>query len=340
MPVPCSRPPLCGVLRLLAAASLIPTALAPATFAHPATTTAAPAAGSRQPQNLGLLLGQWESSDGQRVLIHLPNGKAASLDRNPSAPAAQEIRYEIGTYTVDGDTIHYDWILSGPEAIQFQVEDDTLSMQTPTLPSIKRRVAGAEGAQALYAAIEKRLRQVSEQIIAETPVGPIAQHGAIRASGIIADPNGGRIFPGATVYTKSARFQWIQTPVRMYKVKSPNEPGLTCCSFTFLPNGRYYFDGWRYDVLLDDTAPFDERNPADVRRRTVNVHHEQFWGRYRVRPGHGALASDTVDLVRDNGSRETVHILEGRVFLATENSHLLFNNWELNRKYRPQAYQF
>ena len=279
------------------------------------------------------LVGQWRSQDDLFTIVYLPDGRTASWDNHSATPAT--VRLETGTYRVEGDRIKYEWMLTEPQEEQFQLDGDTLIVGAPKSPVRvrMRRIGAADKAAATYEQIYQKIRDVAELSFAEVTVGSV-KPGYLSAIGIKPDKSSGDVVPAATVYTKETRFQWVLTPPHYYKKRELNEPGFTCCSYTFLPNGRFYFDGWWYGILMDDRLPFNENNTAEVRGREVPVRHTQFWGKYRVMPGKDALSGDTVEMVYSDGSRTTVQVKDGRRYLVLPKPRMLFNNWSQVNQHR------
>jgi hypothetical protein len=289
------------------------------------------AVGELEPSGDPRLVGQWRTDDDKFAIVFLADGRIASFDNRTNG--ALSARVEIGTYRVDGDLLKYSWMLSGPDEDRISVNGDGMiaSSTNSSLSTRLHRRAGPERAAGDYDQIYRAVRKLAEESFADVPVGAVKSM-PMPVAEMIPDRHPDQIFSNATVYREATRFQWILTPIRQYETHSSSETGFTCSSYTFLPNGRFSYDGWLYDVLVDDNKPFDERSRAQRQGREVNARHQQHWGRYRVIAGHDALEPDTVEMVNDDGSRQTFQVVAGRRYMATANPRLLFNNYDEVRK--------
>jgi hypothetical protein len=204
------------------------------------------------------LVGCWQSEDGKFILIFLADGRAASNDHRPYI--STEIRIEVGTYVIQDGSISFFWLLSDPETVTFSLDDNALTLSGSLY---LQRIEGADEAIGVYEQIYNSLVEVAEASSQDVALASV-QPGPIEISWMIPDPQPDQIFEGAMVFGQTTRYQWLLRPIREHEKLEPNEPGFTCCSYTFLPNGRFCFDGWLYGILVDDSLPFDPRVPVQV----------------------------------------------------------------------------
>ena len=275
------------------------------------------------------IIGCWKKDwDAQTILI-LDDGRALSFEDKPYTRATE--RVELGSYRVDGGQIHFQWMMSGREDLPYSLEGDTLRLKAnAALTFPYHRVGDGTQAQRDYRKLAETAQDLAAQGYAQVKLGKL-RPGRTDVPDMVKDVHSDQTFSDPTVFAQQATYQWILTPVRTYEHKM-NEPGLTCMSYSFFPNGRFCFDGWLYGILIDDRKPFDERDPVQRRERMVSVKHEQYWGRYRVTPGRGPMDAEEVELVKNDGSKHTVKVVNGRLYLITENPHFAFNNYSVVSK--------
>jgi hypothetical protein len=284
------------------------------------------------------LVGVWTTGARDLVIVFLPDGRTASHDDRLAA----SVRAESGVYRADGDVLAFDWLISGVERDYLLIDDGALVLsQSPNVPvgAHLSRVGDAAAAATRYEQIAQEARTTAAAFQPNVPTTRAAGGRIDLGPEVVRDPQPTDVIAGATVYADNGRFQWVDPSGRQYERLGPDEPGVTAQSYTFLPNGRFVYDGWLYGIALDAADWVGEPlTDAQRQQRTVPMKHYQYWGKYRVVAGNGDPAEgELVEIVFPDGSRATLRVVAGRGYLHRVGSALTFENYrhfELRRAQR------
>lgn len=274
------------------------------------------------------LAGVWRNNDQSYLIAFLTDGRVASLDnRNGS-----RIKMEPGLYRAEGTKVKFDWLISGPESDFVETDGSQLILSESAASPLKLRLQRAGDstmAASYYDRIYQKMASEAEGFMPNVPTAQ-ATRGVIKlGSYYIPDPNPADIFPGANVYTDNARFQWVDGSGQTYERQNDNEPGLTCYSYQFLPNGRFVFDGWLYEVVLDSGKWVGEaRTDTQRRDRQAYVRHEQKWGKYKIVSHDDAVRGETLEMIFSDGKHETAQVVSGREYMRSANSTMVLKNFK------------
>jgi len=278
------------------------------------------------------LPGQWENDDSTLRIVYLADGRVVKVDERPGV--VTPIRVDMGTYTFDDTAIMYTWMLEGSEKSSVIIGTDTM---TDEIGRSMSRTATAEDVQAAYDETVAGMQKTADVARKDIPTTSASGKSIFKIliKGPLPDKHMADVFPHAVLYQQVATYQWSPPGSTPWTGGTLDH---TVYNLTLFPNGRYYFDGYLYGSMVDGSVPFDPKSKVVVTNSAkVTVRQQRYWGKYRVTAGKGSLDPDHVDLVADSGTKSSVDIVDGRLYLIWPSPRLLFADSVRVSKYNQQS---
>jgi hypothetical protein len=251
------------------------------------------------------LIGKWTGGNefSKTTLTFLPDGRYFAETDTVGVKTSNQ-----GTYTYKGDTMT---AKDASKTIVYRLafKDTHMTMTSEESGTTEwDKLKGSEKAvveemkQRDAAAAKEDAKWIKKIPTATVTPGPVAAIGDMPA-----DPKPDDYFKDATVFKSAEGYIWLSST--RYNIVQGADPGngQSQCRYFFYGTGRVFARNYLYQSSGGDR---------------VSVNTIQKWGKYRI--NGNPTSGETVEIVFDDGEKETDKLLHGRRSLVGE--HLTLNN--------------